>query len=192
MNLALRSPDSRATAWAVHGVGAGVLILGAAVAYFLVVAPRHIAFTRNETQRKSLSALMQRASAIRNDFENLREALEEQRSKQKEFQERLPTEPQEAEFLAQAARLARSVDLAIREYRPGKTIQRENYSELEIELSCEGSYESVCRFLAGLPQLPRLSSLTGLELESRAEQSAYPIRLKLSAYFVPMKSEERS
>lgn len=192
MNFQVRMPDSRTTYWMIHGTGAGVLLLAAAAVYALVLAPQQATFARNENRRHSLSALMKRGPAIRREFETLQAALEEQRAKRQDFQLRLPADPQEAEFLAQVARLARSVELNVREYRPGKITPRGNYSELEIELSCEGGYPSICRFLAGLPTLPRLSSLTGVDVEAKPEQPVYPIRLKLSAYFVPMKTEERS
>lgn len=180
------------TFWGLHAVGAGGLVTAAVVAYFVVFAPKLARFTTNEAKRQQLQALMEKGPRLRQEWEEQKQALASRRSQQQSFREKLPAMPREDEFLAQVAQLARSVGLAVRDYRPGEVTSRGNYSELEIELSCEGNYESLCRFLNGLPTLPRLSSLTGIEVQSQANQPVYPIRLNLSAYFVPMKPEERS
>lgn len=187
-----RVTSTKWTFWGLHAAGVGLLTIAAATVYFFVIAPKSARFQANESKRVELELLMDRGAKLRGEFDLHKQTLEKRRSQQKRFQEKLPDSAQEDEFLAQVARLARSVDLAVRDYRPGEVTSRGNYSELEIELSCEGSYESICRFLDGLPSLPRLSSLTGIEVQSQMEQSVYPIRLNLSAYFMPMKPEERS
>ena len=190
--LSLPPISPNAISWTIHGVGSALLVGIGLALELLVIAPMR---QHSEEDRVEIEQLEQRVALegkIRREFRELRAALKAQKQKQRGFRERLPSDPLEAEFLAQVARLAEEVGLNVRDYRPGQVTPRGDYAEVDIELSGEGSYESICRFLYGLSQIPRLSSLAGLEIQAGSEEPLYPIRMNFSAYFVPMKSESGS
>jgi Tfp pilus assembly protein PilO len=97
----------------------------------------------------------------------------------------------EAEFLAQLAQLARTYDLRVAHYQPGVVTRRADYSEVQIELQGEGTYEGLSRFVDQIPHLPRLSSVTEMEIQSQPEKPMYSFHLKFSVYFMPMNNKGR-
>lgn len=188
MKALLHAPNSATTAWTIHVTGIVILLAAGLSLEFFALAPMRQQMNRDQDRVLALEKQLRQGTKIREEFNKMRRALEEQKAKQKAFQERLPAERMDAEFLAQLHQLAKEVNLNIQDYRPGKVTERGDYSEVEVELTGEGTYESLCRFLTRLPQVPRLSSLAGLEIQAGSEKSAYPIRLNFSAYFVPMNS----
>jgi Tfp pilus assembly protein PilO len=183
--------SSERTVWWIHGTGAAVLLSALAATEFLVVMPYRTATSEEQANIARLEQFVSRGEMIRREFNKQRTNLEEKKSSQQSMRERIPNEPMEAAFLAQLAGLARSVELEVKDYRPGTVTKHPDYSELKVEIQAEGSYPSICRFLDKIPHLPRISSFTGMELSAEPEKPNYPIRLNFSTYFVPMNTDSR-
>jgi Tfp pilus assembly protein PilO len=97
---------------------------------------------------------------------------------------RVPNEPQESEFLAHLANLARSSGLSLDHFCPADPCRDGNFGEVEIRVSATGTYEQICRFLQGLNDTPRFCRVNSLKIaadDPRAE--VYPLEIKLSLYF---------
>lgn len=98
---------------------------------------------------------------------------------------RIPTTPQESEFLAELTRLARDARLKISDFKPAETKGADSHAAVEIALKTEASYESLCRFLDGLSSLPRLCHVKRLSLRAPdASQSTYPVDMTLQIFFL--------
>lgn len=177
------------TAMSIQLVAIGLVLSAVAGVHFGIVWPMQQASSKCQNEVDRLRALSRRGPAIRKQLDQARARHAELTSKQVEFRARLPQEAREEDFLAQIARLARKVDLEIRDYRPVRVEHQSDYSEVEIELRCLGSYESICQFLDQISEIPRLTSLIRLKVQTANEKSEYPIQLNFSAYFVPMKEE---
>lgn len=75
--------------------------------------------------------------------------------------------PQESRFIADLGLFADESGIEIRNFRPGRLIHRGSMDELELQLSCEGTYEGLCRFLAAQEHSPRFSHVAGLTIASQ-------------------------
>jgi type IV pilus assembly protein PilO len=183
--------SARRTVWWIHGAGVTLLISAVLATEALVVAPIRFETYQEMAQIDLLESLLRKGESIRADFSQQKQRLEEEKKRQALLHQRVPDEPMEAAFLAQIADLARSLNLEVKDYRPGTTLKHADYSELKIEMQVEGSYRSICLFLDQVSRLPRISSFTGMEISADPEKSIYPIRLNFSTYFVPMSTDSR-
>jgi Tfp pilus assembly protein PilO len=137
-----------------------------------------------EQQVTVSEGFVQTAARIRTENADLKRRAAELETKMAGLMARIPDKPQESEFLANLATLASETGLMIREYRPGVVTKREKYDELEIELSAQASYESLCRFLSGMQSLSRLCQISQLEIKAD-EGAAYSIDMELHVFFAP-------
>ena len=71
--------------------------------------------------------------------------------------------------------------------------QRGHYQELEIRLSAEGTYPSLCRFLVGLEELPRLCNVRSMNVygTGTSTEGRYPIDLTVVVFFAPVEEESK-
>jgi Tfp pilus assembly protein PilO len=185
-------PSARTITWAIHGTGTSILVIASLLVEFLIVEPMRGNSREARAEIDRLEALVARGRIIRTQFEATRDEQKSQVAKQKSLRDRVPEEPMEAEFLSQVAKLAQTHELRLGQYRPGVITQRADYSEVQIEMEGEGTYQGLAHFLDEIPQLPRLASITRLQIQSIPEKPAYSFQLKFSVYFVPMNTKVRS
>jgi Tfp pilus assembly protein PilO len=163
----------------------GLLMVIASVCLVQCLIYQPLASARAEGLERSvqLDALLGGSRQIRLGHEKLKQSLAEAREREAALLSRIPEAPREAEFLAHLSGLANEVKLRLRDYRPGETRAKGDHWEMEIGIACEGSYESICRFLDGLTSLPRLTNLSRLEINTQEDSDVYPALLKLVIYF---------
>ena len=123
---------------------------------------------------------------IHSDHRDLNQRLSVMEGQLTDLMARIPAARNESDFLAQLAELAHQYELKIRNYRPGVVFEKEKHSEMEIRLSAEDSYQSCCRFLAGLESLSRLCRITHLNISVPDDAEIYPIEMTLRIYFAPL------
>jgi Tfp pilus assembly protein PilO len=99
----------------------------------------------------------------------LETAVHEQR--RRAVLERIPEAADEGQFLAQLTDLAARCAFNVQNYRPGARERKATCSQMDISLDADGSYEGLCRFLAGLEELPRYCRLAGLTIDRREGES---------------------
>lgn len=167
-----------------HLAGCLSLLLIGGGAYLMLIDPlsQSIADAGQETQR--LSRLVRTGASIQTRHQELSETLQHLKERTARVQERIPAGSQEAEFLEQLSEIARQRDITITDYRRQQVIEQETHWQLTVEVSADGDYPSLCEFLAGLHQLPRITSVTRMEIDGAAEKNErYPLRLNLVLYF---------
>lgn len=178
MNDPLRKLD-----WALHAGGLAVVLSSVCLMQALVYRPLQSATSETLARRGEIDSLLKDADRLRAERDRLKQSLSEARQEERRLLSRVPDAPHEAVFLGQVSRLAQDVELQIRDYRPGEVRARPNYSEMEISLACEGSYDSLCRFLDGLARLPRLVKLSLLDVTDPEGDGPYPATMKFTVYF---------
>jgi hypothetical protein len=110
-----------------------------------------------------------------------------------EAMSRIPDSVGTTEFLATLSQLAAATDLKIHEFRPGDEVDRTTHRELPIHLTGEASYDSLCRFLAGLEKVERLTQLTALQVNGGfGETDTYPVSMTVNIFFAPLPVEAAS
>jgi Tfp pilus assembly protein PilO len=75
---------------------------------------------------------------------------------------KLPEAAEESTFLHQLSELAAEHQIVMSEFRPGSVVRCEDHKEMELRLRCSGEYSNLCRWLAGVEQLPRMSRVSQL------------------------------
>ena len=171
--------------WLLHACG---LLLAAAIFAIALIAYRSLDrdCDRLARQVSATSRFLNTGDEIHFDHRNLNQRLSEMEGRLTDLMTRIPAARNESDFLAQLAELAHQCKLKIQNYRPGVVFEKEKYSEMAIRLSAEGSYQSCCRFLAGLESLPRLCRITHLNISASDNAEIYPIELTLRIYFAPL------
>jgi Tfp pilus assembly protein PilO len=190
-----RLDDSTETRWSRYGscLHAGGLAVAAAlfaVVYVPAIGALRFEQTRITDEIATARRLVDSGEKLRQEHRELTRQQADAQSRAEQLLARIPDAPRETEFLAHLARLARTAPLSIRDFRPVATQAHDRFSEVQVELSAQGSYQGICRFLAGLETLPRLCDVTRLNINSeRSADGTYPLELTLAIYFTPRAAE---
>lgn len=181
----MKSPEEQLKHYGrvLHGVGLLVLVAGAFMAFAFVVTPMQFKINSTERTANQLGVFLDRTDQIIEREATVRTQLESSRDELRQLQNRVPGTPTADEFLQQLDELAEKTGLTILDYQPGQTLDNVTHSETQIELSGKGNYVSLCQFLDGLVQLPRLCRIRTMLIQSASEGDSYPVDLSLSIYF---------
>ncbi|MCP4787262.1 MAG: type 4a pilus biogenesis protein PilO [Fuerstiella sp.] len=95
----------------------------------------------------------------------------------------IPHNPEESLFLAQLSMLADDSTLTIQNFRPGRPEENDRVQRIRVQLTGEGSYEGICKFLDGLRSLPRLTHVSKLQIDPITVSGTYPLDMELSIFF---------
>ena len=99
---------------------------------------------------------------VRTNLTRLESELAVCQSAVKRSTEKLVEGAQESRFMAHLGQLAEDSGIEIRNFRPGRMVHRGKLSELELQLSCEGTYVGLCAFLEAQEELPRFCHVASL------------------------------
>jgi Tfp pilus assembly protein PilO len=168
---------------ALHGGGLALILSSIGVAWTLGYQPLETARGEAEARCAEINELLGSAEGLRSEQAQLKHALSDARDEEQRLLARVPDEAHEAAFLGQISHLAKEVGMELRDYRPGQVQPQPTFSAMEVALSCEGPYESLCRFLEGVGRLPRLVNLSHLEINGSQGGSIYSATLTLVIYF---------
>lgn len=164
-------------------VAVGVLLVAGVAIY----KPVHAEETRVRNITKSTENFLSRKDEFNNDSTNLETRQRESEILFAEAMTRIPETAQKTEFLAQLSQLAATTELKIHEFRPGDEVDRKSHRELSIHVTGEASYSSLCRFLAGLEKVERLTELTALQVNGGyGETDTYPVSMTVNIFFAPL------
>jgi type IV pilus assembly protein PilO len=168
--------------WCLHGAAFAIALLVAVSIYGLVLRPLKQNTESAERRVETLEASLAEADALQAEYERLSQQVANCNRRAARLARRVPTEPQEAEFLSELQAAASRAGLQIRNYHPGVSSQRDGHSQLEIQLTCVAKYPNVCRFLERLGNMDRLSRITQMEINGGGADG-YPIALTMSVFF---------
>jgi Tfp pilus assembly protein PilO len=183
-------PERRliAMGWCLHGLGALAALCIVLSAHALLFQPIDRATAVCDCQTQKLQRFLRNERRVCQEHRQLSTELKDARRRAAELAERVPHQPQEAEFLAQVSQLAEQVGLLIRDYRPGAVTRERSYSSLHVELIGEGSYGATCHFLDRLSRLPRHSTVVFLQMSPQESSPKYDVRMSLELYFAAAKA----
>lgn len=173
-----------------HAAGLAVSVALFSAVYVPAVGALHSEQTRISDKIDAAARLAGSADTLHDEHRDLVQRQAETQARTAQLLGRIPDSPQESEFLAHIARLARTASLSIRSFRPIATQTHERYSEIEVQLSAAGTWPGLCRFLAGLETLPRLCRVTRLSIASeKSVGGIYPAEFTFAIYFAPGRQE---
>lgn len=169
--------------WWLHGLGIIVAIAIALSAEFILYRPIDDRTAACAGRIEKLQTLFRDEDQLRTEHTRLCKELAIARKQAATLHARIPDEPRESDFLAQASRLAGEVGLQIQDYRPGKATSRQTHSVMQVDLICKGDCASIAHFLDRLSKLPRHSTISRLEIDAESSQADYATKISVTLYF---------
>jgi len=100
-----------------------------------------------------------------------------------ELRQRVPPTADAGKFLGEVSRLAREETLAISEIQPDKPMVKDGFTEMEVKLTAEGDYKSICSFFDRLNKLSRLSKVKNLAVSTAGTTEKLPMTATIVIYF---------
>lgn len=165
-----------------HGLGALIACTIGLAAVFVVYRPIDAQIAACAEQTDRMQGVLREEERLRAEHSRLSTDLASAREQSADVTKRIPDQPREADFLAQLSQLADDSRLKVQDYRPGVVTPRSSYATMRVDLICEGDYDGICRFLDGLAELPRHSTIIRLQIDSAPRKERYSAALSLELY----------
>lgn len=168
---------------AAHALGLLCALVVIALSYGAVYRP--LAEWRQSLAQQAalVKVKLTESKSIRQQHTESKQKLQELLASVKEVNRRAPDQPREGEFLGDISRLATDKGVEINDFRRGTVSEKETYSSVSILVTGEATHQGLCGLLEGISQLPRLASLTHLQIRSGTTPDNYPIELHYSLYY---------
>ncbi|MGI9427243.1 MAG: type 4a pilus biogenesis protein PilO [Bythopirellula sp.] len=178
----LNLQQNRMYVWSLHLAGAAAVAVSVGGFYGLVYQPLKQKQADYTSQSEQLDFLLLKTGTEANDYRRLRNELQETNQTVVELRRQLADQVSETALIDQLRQLAATVDLQIVDYQVGLTSSLPTHSQTELELSCHGSYDSICRFLQQAEQLTKTTKLSKFELKTDDNLPHYPIQVTFVLY----------
>jgi Tfp pilus assembly protein PilO len=166
-----------------HYTGGLVLVLCATAGYTLAYGPAREAMSNTDMRINELLLSVENLPVIREHHRKVSAKLAEVSERIAKVRQRVPQHQEAGEFLKEVTRIAGEEQLKLTNFQPGAPTERSGYSEMEVTLSGEGNFASVCSFFDRLMKLNRLSKVKTMSLSARDPQTEYPLEVTLVIYF---------
>ncbi len=172
-------------AWSLHLGGLLIAAAGCGLMLKAVVIPLTQENADVVSQEQDLRKVLDLESTVIRENQRLNKVLDEADQKIQSLLDRIPNVARESDFLGQITTLAKDVGVEIIDYHPGTISEKEEYHEMSLSMTSQGSYEGVCNFLNRLHSLPRLSRANKLSILPVADGLTYSLDMTLTIYFSP-------
>jgi Tfp pilus assembly protein PilO len=182
----------RFAGYSAHAAGLAALAAVFALSYVAFIQPQHAAWRTARQERMELESLVRRAPVIKRTFAALTQQQGEFDERVRAAALRIPTEPQEAEFLAQIQSFTRASAVVLKDYRPGVVVTGAPVSHMENGLAVSGPYAKVCRLLEQLGKLERFTRVVRFEVKQASGPDECQVNLTLWIYFDAAQTSVRS
>lgn len=171
--------------WGLH-LG-GLLIAGGScgLMFRTVIFPLMQENTEVVAREVELRKILDLDATLIQEHQRLTQILEEADQKIKSLLDRIPNVARESDFLGQITTLAKEVGVEIMDYHPGQISEKDDYHEMTLTLTSQGSYEGVCNFLHRLHNLPRLSRANKMSVLPVFDGNTCSLDMTLTIYFSP-------
>ena len=169
--------------WLFHLGGLVTLVLGAAAYQFVVSELMTRQQSDNAAEIEKLELLLETERDTGREFAGLQAQLARLEASAEAARLRIPETPQESEFLAQLSEAARDQGFAINNFTRGEVTVLETHSQLQIRLSGEGDYASICGFFEKLASFSRVATVSQMNLSVPIDSEIYPLDMTMTLYF---------
>lgn len=169
--------------WLLH-LGGLLAILSTWYAYQFfvsdVIAQREFA---DATEIARLEKVLEIDRNPANDVAELKAELKRLEARAESARQWIPETPQEGEFLAQLSEAARKNGLQLGNFTRGAVAVLDTHSQLQVRLTGEGDYASICKFFAEMESLSRVATISRMSLSAASDANTYPLDMTLTLYF---------
>jgi len=147
-------------------IAVAILLIPAALFYYLSFSPKTEEIGRLEKTKKDLEAQI---ADLQKKTANIEEFRKEKRFAEEKFAAVSVLLPQEKEIpslLTNISGLGTSSGLDFLSFRPKPEIPIEFYAEIPVDIQVQGQYHSVGRFLDQISKLPRIVNVSNIKMGS--------------------------
>lgn len=182
-NRDVLDPETRRFGWLLHCAGFVLVLIFGSVGYTLVYERAEGSIVELAATIQELRLSVQNAPTIRRTHEQLTQRLEGLKSDMAALQQRVPREADAGKFLRQLTDIADDEALEINNFQPDKPTNKEGFTELEVTLTGQGDFKSICTFFDRLNKLSRLSKVKSLNISASEAADKLPMSATLVIYF---------
>jgi type IV pilus assembly protein PilO len=144
-----------------------VLILGlCAVWYVYMVRPLQEEVQKYRREVQQLQAEIQAGEAVRDKLAELKRAVQEQEARLAHLREVLPEKKETADIILEVQETAVKSGLKITSFAPKATVNNQFYEDWPIELTMEGSYNSLGSFFERISGFTRIINVGELHVKA--------------------------
>jgi Tfp pilus assembly protein PilO len=169
--------------WMIHAAGGSAMAAAALAFYGLYFAPTAADIDQRVKRMEQLTVLLASNEEIATEHRRLDERLGALRGAAASTQKRMPRRLSSQEFIQQATQLADSLNLKMELCTAAAPQTLPTHSQVEVTCRFSGSYASVCRYLSAIDQLPQISKLSRLEIDTTANSDKYPVNVTFQLYY---------
>lgn len=167
----------------IHAIGFFSLIIGGCAYHFVVSAVLTHKQRTNTAEAARLEELLEGSGDVRRRHSELTQRLADLEERAEAIRRKIPDQPEESNFLEQVATAAKAQGLIIQNYTRGAVTTTATHSLLEIRLTGEGDYQSICGFFEEMANLSRVATVRNLNLTIPNDTEVYPLDITLTLYF---------
>jgi Tfp pilus assembly protein PilO len=166
-----------------HYAGVLATVVCATAGYSFLHAPAVHEIAETSARIDELLQSVRNAPVIRAQHRLVSEKLSEVTTRIANVQRRVPKEPNDGGFLKEVNQVAKAEKLVIKDFHHEKPETKAGYAEMQVTLKGEGSFGSICNFVAQLTKLTRLSKIKDLTVSAGDNANQYPMTATLVIYF---------
>jgi Tfp pilus assembly protein PilO len=179
-----KSLDSfRPAVWMVHAAGVAAVMGIVAAFYWGFFAPAAADMRDRAARMEHLQLLMGSSERIAAEHRQLQSRLAELRRDAASTRKRMPRRTSTQDFLESATQLAAMTGLEMELCSADAPQTHQTHTQVEVTCRMNGSYASVCRYLAAIDQLSQISKVETLEVDTHANSQAYPVQVTFQLYY---------
>jgi Tfp pilus assembly protein PilO len=167
----------------IHAAGAGTLAALGLGFYAWFYAPRGREIDACLKRIEQLRALMASNEQIAEEHRRLETRVTALRSAAAGSRDRMPRRVSSQEFLDKAMRIAELMDLRVELCTAAPPQSHPGHTQIEVTCRLVGGYASICRFLAAIDQLPQISKVSRLDIDTAGNSREYPTNVIFQLYY---------
>lgn len=169
--------------WFFHLGGLVALVLAACAYQFVFFGWITHRQAADAAEIAGLELLLNTERDAGREFDRLQTELKRLEASAEAARQRIPETPEEAEFLARISEAAIENGLAIQNFTRGAVTVLETHSQLQIRLTAEGDYASICGFFERIANFSRVATVSNMSLIIPGDSEIYPLDMTLTLYF---------
>jgi Tfp pilus assembly protein PilO len=127
--------------------------------------------------------LMTSSERVSREHRELQERLKALESAVSQTRQRMPRRHSTQEFIENITQLAISNGMEVELCSAAAPETFKTHTRVEVTCRINGSYASVCRFLADVDQLTQISRVSSFSIESVEKSGVYPVQVVFQLYY---------
>lgn len=169
--------------WLLHGIGLLSVALTAITVREATIHSCVYPRQRLEAEAVRLTPVLATAGTVFQEHRRVQQELGELENNTRAMRDRIPDQPQEAEYLSALSKVAQEVEFSIDNYERQASTAAPSHTEFDVRVEGNGSYVSFCRFLDRIHQLPRIAVVKRLTVNARDKSTDYPFDMVLTLFY---------